>query len=133
VHGRNAADWEGLDRALIDLDGTANRARLGANALLGVSRAVERAQAVDANQPLWRYLGGESADLLPMPLLNLLNGGVHADNPVDFQEFMLVPVGASRFSYALRMAVGPTTPSRRPCTPAACRPASATRPGSRRR
>ena len=105
VHGRNAADQEGLDRALIDLDGTANKARLGANALLGVSLAVARAQAVDADQPLWRYLGGESADLLPMPLLNVLNGGVHADNPVDFQEFMLVPVGALRFSDALRMAV----------------------------
>jgi enolase len=105
VHGRDAADQEGLDRALIDLDGTANKARLGANALLGVSLGVARAQAVEAGQPLWRYLGGESADLLPMPLLNVLNGGVHADNPVDFQEFMLVPVGATRFSDALRMAV----------------------------
>jgi enolase len=105
VHGHDAADQDGLDRLLIDLDGTPNKSRLGANALLGVSLAVARAQAVEHDQPLWRYLGGDTADLLPMPLLNVLNGGVHADNPVDFQEFMLVPVGATRFRDALRMAV----------------------------
>jgi enolase len=105
VHGRDGADQNGLDRVLIDLDGTPNKSRLGANALLGVSLAVARAQAVEHDQPLWRYLGGDTADLLPMPLLNVLNGGVHADNPVDFQEFMLVPVGATRFSDALRMGV----------------------------
>jgi len=104
VQGRNAVDQAGLDRALIELDGTDNKARLGANAILGVSLAVARAQATDAGQPLWRYLGGEEADLLPVPMLNVLNGGVHADNPVDFQEFMIVPLGADSFAQALRMA-----------------------------
>jgi enolase len=104
VRGRDAADQPGLDRALIELDGTDTKARLGANAILGVSLAVARAQATDAGQPLWRYLGGEEADLLPVPMLNVLNGGVHADNPVDFQEFMIVPLGADSFTQALRMA-----------------------------
>ena len=104
VIGRDAADQAGLDRALIDLDGTENKSRLGANAILGVSLAVARARAAELRQPLWRYLGGEQANLLPMPMLNVLNGGVHADNPVDFQEFMLVPVGAGTFAQAMRMA-----------------------------
>jgi enolase len=104
VQGRNGTDQAGLDRALIELDGTDTKARLGANAILGVSLAVARAQAADAGQPLWRYLGGERAHLLPVPMLNVLNGGVHADNSVDFQEFMIVPLGADSFANALRMA-----------------------------
>ena len=91
--GREVADQAGLDHALIELDGTANKGRLGANAILGVSLAAARAAAAE-HGPLWRYLGGEQATLLPMPMLNVLNGGVHADNPVDFQEFMIVPLGA---------------------------------------
>jgi enolase len=104
VQGRSGTDQAGLDRALIELDGTDTKARLGANAILGVSLAVARAQAADAGQPLWRYLGGEEAHLLPVPMLNVLNGGVHADNSVDFQEFMIVPLGADSFANALRMA-----------------------------
>ena len=104
VRGRDAGDQEGLDRGLIELDGTADKSRLGANAILGVSLAVARAQAAENGQPLWRYLGGEGADLLPTPMMNVLNGGVHADNPVDFQEFMIVPVGADTFADGLRMA-----------------------------
>ena len=105
VRGRDAAGQADLDRALIELDGTDNKARLGANAILGVSLAGARAQAAETGQPLWRHLGGEDAHLLPVPMLNVLNGGVHADNPVDFQEFMIVPLGASSFAQALRMAV----------------------------
>ena len=104
VKARDAGDQAGLDRALIALDGTENKSRLGANAILGVSLAVARAQASELDQPLWRYLGGERPALLPMPMLNVLNGGVHADNPVDFQEFMIVPVGAETFTEAMRIA-----------------------------
>ncbi|MGA9856919.1 MAG: phosphopyruvate hydratase [Solirubrobacteraceae bacterium] len=104
AHGRDAADQAGLDRALIELDGTENKSRLGANAILGVSLAVARAQAAELELPLWRHLAGEHGPLLPMPMLNVLNGGVHADNPVDFQEFMIVPVGASTFTEAMRIA-----------------------------
>ena len=103
VAGRDALDQSGLDRALIDLDGTPNKSRLGANAILGVSLAAARAASAEENQPLWRYLGGEAARILPVPMMNVLNGGAHADNSVDFQEFMVVPVGATRFSDALRM------------------------------
>jgi enolase len=103
VRGREAGDQEGLDRALIELDGTDTKARLGANAILGVSLAVARAHATELGQPLWRYLGGEQAHLLPVPMMNVLNGGAHADNPVDFQEFMIAPLGASSFAQALRM------------------------------
>jgi enolase len=102
--GRDAADQEGLDRSLIELDGTDTKSRLGANAILGVSLASARAQAVELGLPLWRHLGGEQASLLPTPMLNVLNGGAHADNPVDFQEFMVVPVGAATFVEAMRMA-----------------------------
>jgi enolase len=104
VHGRDVADQAGLDHALIELDGTDTKARLGANAILGVSLAVARAQAAELGQPLWRYLGDEQTALLPIPMLNVLNGGVHADNPVDFQEFMIVPVGAESFVQAMRIA-----------------------------
>jgi enolase len=103
VAGRDVLDQEGLDRALIELDGTPNKSRLGANAILGVSLAGARAAAAEEGQPLWRYLGGESARILPVPMMNVLNGGAHADNSVDFQEFMVVPVGSDRFSDALRM------------------------------
>ena len=92
----------GLDAKLIELDGTDNKSRLGANAILGVSLAAARAAAAEENLPLWRYLGGEAAHVLPVPMMNVLNGGAHADNSVDFQEFMVVPVGAPSFAEALR-------------------------------
>ena len=103
VAGVDPADQEGLDRRMIELDGTPNKSRLGANAILGVSLAAARAAAAEAGLPLWRYLGGESAHVLPVPMMNVLNGGAHADNRVDFQEFMVVPVGAGSFSEGLRM------------------------------
>jgi enolase 1/2/3 len=103
VHGRDATDQQGLDRALIELDGTPNKSRLGANAILGVSLAAAHAAAAEEGQPLWRYLGGDAAHVLPVPMMNVLNGGAHADNSVDFQEFMVVPSGAPSFSEGLRM------------------------------
>ncbi|CAN5617898.1 phosphopyruvate hydratase [soil metagenome] len=105
VAGLDAQDQARLDRAMIDLDGTPNKARLGANAILGVSLAAARASAAEEGMPLWRYLGGEAARVLPVPMLNVLNGGAHADNRIEFQEFMAVPVGAESFSEALRMGV----------------------------
>jgi enolase len=102
VRGHDALDQAGLDRRLIDLDGTDNKSRLGANAILGVSLAAARAAASEQQQPLWRYLGGEAAHVLPVPMMNVLNGGAHADNSVDFQEFMIVPVGAPTFAEGLR-------------------------------
>jgi enolase len=102
VIGIDAADQATVDGALRDLDGTPNKSRLGANALLGVSLAVAKAAAAEQGQPLYRYLGGEAARVMPVPMMNVLNGGAHADNRVDFQEFMVVPVGAERFSDALR-------------------------------
>ena len=102
VRGLDAADQASVDRAMLDLDGTPNKGRLGANAILGVSLAAAKAAAAEAGQPLWRYLGGEAAHVLPVPMMNVLNGGAHADNKVDFQEFMVVPVGAPTFSEALR-------------------------------
>ena len=103
VKGRDAFDQRGLDEALIVLDGTPNKARLGANAILAVSLAAAHAAAAESGQPLWRYLGGEAAHVLPVPMMNVLNGGVHADNKVDFQEFMVVPSGASTFAECLHM------------------------------
>jgi len=102
VKGMDVLDQSGLDRRLIELDGTPNKARLGANAILGVSLAAARAAAAEEHMPLWRYLGGEAAHVLPVPMMNVLNGGAHADNSVDFQEFMIVPVGASSFAEGLR-------------------------------
>ncbi len=102
IAGADALDQSALDRGLIELDGTPNKSRLGANAILGVSLAAARAAAAEENQPLWRYLGGESARVLPVPMMNVLNGGAHADNSVDFQEFMVVPVGAASFAQALQ-------------------------------
>jgi enolase 1/2/3 len=103
LRGRDAADQEGLDRALIELDGTPNKGRLGANAILGASLAVAKAAAAAQGTPLWRYLGGEGAATLPVPMLNVINGGAHAANSIDLQEFMVVPVGAESFSDALRI------------------------------
>jgi enolase len=102
VRGSDPADQEALDRAMIELDGTDNKGRLGANAILGVSLAAAKAAAAEAGLPLWRYLGGEAAHVLPVPMMNVLNGGAHADNNVDFQEFMIVPVGAASFREGLR-------------------------------
>src|SRR3954453_19782041 len=102
LKGYDAADQQGLDRAMIELDGSPNKGRLGANALLGVSLAAARASAAENGQPLYRYLGGEAAHILPVPMMNVLNGGAHADNSVDFQEFMVMPVGAPSFAEALR-------------------------------
>jgi enolase len=105
VIGTDASDQRALDHRLIDLDGTPDKARLGANAVLGVSLAVARAAADDCGLPLFRYIGGVDAHVLPVPQMNVLNGGVHADNNVDFQEFMIAPVGAASFSEALRWGV----------------------------
>ena len=101
--GMDAADQPALDRALIELDGTPNKSRLGANAILGVSLAVAHAQAAEEGLALWRYLGGDGAGVLPVPMMNVLNGGAHADNKLDFQEFMVVPYGARTFSECVRI------------------------------
>ena len=103
VRGIEAADQEAVDGALIAADGTPNKSRLGANAILGVSLAAAQAQAAEEGLPLWRYLGGADARVMPVPMMNVLNGGAHADNKVDFQEFMVVPCGASSFGECLRM------------------------------
>jgi enolase len=106
VTGLEASEQGALDGVLIELDGTPNKSRLGANAILGVSLAAAHAQAAEEGVALWRYLGGADAALLPVPMMNVLNGGAHADNSVDFQEFMVVPAGGQSFSEALRMGVG---------------------------
>jgi len=103
LEGVDATDQAALDRRLCEIDGTANKEKLGANAILGVSLAVARAAAASAGKPLYRHLGGAAATLLPVPMFNILNGGVHADNSVDFQEFMIAPIGAPSFAEALRM------------------------------
>jgi enolase len=105
LRGRDASRQEDIDRLMLDLDGTPNKSRLGANAILGVSLAVAKAAAAAAKLPLFRYLGGSRATTLPGPIMNILNGGVHADSSVDLQEFMVVPVGARTFSDGLRMGV----------------------------
>jgi len=105
VTGLDPSDQEQLDRTMIELDGTPNKARLGANAILGVSLAAAKAAAAETGAPLWRYLGGAAAHVLPVPMMNVLNGGAHADNKVDFQEFMIVPVGAATYSEGLRTGV----------------------------
>ncbi|MFN8828405.1 MAG: phosphopyruvate hydratase [Labrys sp. (in: a-proteobacteria)] len=101
--GMDAEDQRQIDQVMIDLDGTPNKARLGANAILGVSLANAKAAAQAAGLPLWKYVGGVSAHVLPVPMMNIVNGGVHADNPIDFQEFMIMPVGAESFAEGLRM------------------------------
>ena len=105
LHGKDATQQAELDRAMIDLDGTPNKGRLGANAILAVSMAAARAAATAQRTPLYRYLGGVGANILPVPQMNIINGGAHADNSVDVQEFMIAPFGAPRFSEALRMGV----------------------------
>jgi len=105
VRGMDAEAQAALDRTLITLDGTPNKSRLGANAILAVSLAAAYAAAAEEQLPLWRYLGGDNAHVMPVPMMNVLNGGAHADNAVDFQEFMIVPVGAGTFSEGLRMGV----------------------------
>ncbi|HYV16911.1 MAG TPA: phosphopyruvate hydratase [Conexibacter sp.] len=105
VRGRDATNQAAIDRLLIELDGTPSKSRLGANATLAVSLAAAHAAAAEERQPLWRYLGGDAAHVLPVPMMNVLNGGAHADNKVDFQEFMVVPWGASSFSQCVRMGV----------------------------
>ena len=101
--GTDATDQRAVDTAMLDLDGTPNKANLGANAILGVSLAVARARANSQGLPLWRSLGGEAANTLPVPMMNIINGGAHADNNVDFQEFMIIPVGATSFRESLRI------------------------------
>ncbi len=103
VAGREAEDQAGLDAALIAVDGTPTKSRLGANAILGVSLAAAKAAAAAHRLPLYRYLGGSDARLLPVPMMNIVNGGAHADNPLDFQEFMIAPIGAETFAEAVRM------------------------------
>jgi enolase len=93
--GYDATEQVGIDRTMIEMDGTPNKSRLGANAILGVSLAVAKAAAEFSSQPLYRYVGGTSARILPVPMMNIINGGQHADNPIDIQEFMIMPVGAS--------------------------------------
>jgi enolase len=103
--GQDVADQTGIDELMIELDGTANKAKVGANALLAVSMAVAKAAAEESALPLYRYIGGTNAKTLPIPMMNILNGGAHADNKIDFQEFMVMPVGASSFSEGLRWGV----------------------------
>ncbi len=103
--GWDVADQTGIDAMMIALDGTANKGKLGANAILAVSMAVAKAAALEANLPLYRYIGGTNAKILPVPMMNILNGGAHADNKIDFQEFMVMPVGASSFSEGLQWGV----------------------------
>ena len=103
IIGFDVRDQVALDRFLIALDGTENKGKLGANAILSVSMAAAKAAAIEADLPLYRYLGGVSACILPVPMMNVLNGGAHADNNVDIQEFMIVPAGAESFKEALRM------------------------------
>jgi enolase len=103
--GWDVADQTGIDNAMISLDGTDNKSKLGANAILAVSLAVAKAGALEANLPLYRYVGGTNAKTLPIPMMNILNGGAHADNKIDFQEFMAMPIGASSFSEALQWGV----------------------------
>ena len=103
IAGLDAEDQVGIDNILIDLDGTPNKARLGANAILGVSLALAKAAAQDSGQPLYRYVGGVSARTLPVPMMNIVNGGQHADNPIDIQEFMIQPVGAASIADAVRI------------------------------
>ncbi len=103
--GWDVADQTGIDHKMIDIDGTENKSNLGANAILAVSMAVAKAAALEANLPLYRYIGGTNAKILPIPMMNILNGGAHADNKIDFQEFMVMPIGASSFNEALRWGV----------------------------
>ena len=102
LEGLDALDQRGLDQLMLDLDGTDNKAKFGANAILGTSLAIAKAAAIELDMPLYRYVGGPNAHVLPVPMMNVINGGVHADNSIDMQEFMIMPVGAPSFSEALR-------------------------------
>ncbi|MBL4585720.1 MAG: phosphopyruvate hydratase [Flavobacteriales bacterium] len=105
LSGVDVSDQKAIDQRMIDLDGTPNKNNLGANAILGVSLAAAKAAALEANQPLFKYVGGADANLLPLPMMNIINGGSHADNSIDFQEFMIMPAGADTFAESLRMGV----------------------------
>src|ERR1041384_8233090 len=105
IIGFDVFDQNLLDKIMIELDGTPTKGKLGANAILGTSLAIAKAAAMEAGMPLYRYVGGVNANTLPVPMMNILNGGYHADNSIDFQEFMIMPLGAERFSDALRMGV----------------------------
>ena len=130
--GFDASEQRLVDQALIDLDGTPDKSRLGANAILGVSLAVARAAAESAGLPLFRYVGGPNAHVLPVPMMNILNGGAHADTNVDVQEFMIAPIGAATFAEALRMGRrGLPRAQGRAEEATAWPPASATRAASR--
>ena len=130
--GFDADDQRGVDQTMIDLDGTDNKGKLGANAILGVSLAVAKAAADSAGLPLFRYLGGPNAHLLPVPMMNILNGGSHADSNVDIQEFMIAPIGAPDLPRGAPLGRrGLPLPQVRPARARACPPASATRVASR--
>ncbi len=103
IEGMDALDQIGIDRVMIDLDGTPNKSRLGANAILGVSLAVAKAAAESSELPLYKYIGGPNAHILPVPMMNIINGGAHADNPIDMQEFMILPIGAESFAHAVQI------------------------------
>src|SRR5690606_26462265 len=103
LQGIDVFDQNTIDKLMNDIDGTDNKGSIGANAILGVSLAVAKAAAQESRQPLYRYIGGVNANTLPIPMMNIMNGGAHADNKIDFQEFMIMPVGADTFSEALRM------------------------------
>lgn len=103
ILGMDVSQQRAIDKTMIEADGTENKSRFGANAILGISLAVAKAASTEANLPLYKYIGGVNAHTLPVPLMNIVNGGAHADNKLDFQEFMIAPVGASTFAEALRM------------------------------
>ena len=128
--GFEASEQRLVDAALLDLDGTANKAKLGANAILGVSLAVARAAAESAQLPLFRYVGGPNAHVLPVPMMNIINGGAHADTNVDIQEFMIAPIGAATFGEALRWGAETYHALKACSTAAGCPPAWATRAAS---
>jgi Enolase len=130
LSGLDALDQIKIDRALIELDGTPNKGRLGANAILGVAGG-RQGSAMDSGLPLYRYVGGSQASLLPVPMMNIINGGVHADNPIDIQEFMIMPVKADRFAEALRMGSEVFHALRSQLTMPGTTPTSATRAASR--
>ena len=128
----DAEDQIAIDRTMIELDGTPNKERLGANAILGVSLAVAKAAAEAAGLPLYRYVGGPNAHILPVPMMNIINGGAHADNPIDFQEFMIMPVGAPTLREAVRMGSEIFHTLKRASRRPATTPMSATKAASRR-
>ena len=132
LRGMVATDQVAIDKALIELDGTPNKARLGANAILGVSLAVAKAAAQSTGLPLYRYVGGTQARRLPVPMMNIINGGAHADNPIDFQEFMIVPVGAATLADAVRMGSEVFHTLRKALSDAGTTPTLATRVASPR-